>query len=309
MKLTLLAGGVGGGRMARGLAEVPGVDLTVIVNVGDDERIYGLAVSPDIDTVIYTMAGREGPHGWGLRGDRFEAMDALDALPIDTTFRIGDRDLATNLFRTDRMAAGWSLTWVATALASAFGVRATVLPSTDDPLRTRLKLREGDWVSFQDYFVARRHRDEVEDVRFEGAGFCRPSPGVIEAIDQADAVLFAPSNPVLSIWPILAVPAIGEAIAARPRLLAVSPLIGGVAVKGPAHRVLASLGYGATTEGLVASYGGLLTDVVIDDTDRADRPRLSSVRVHVTNTRMEDLAASIRLAQSVVDVLSDGAGK
>ena len=127
MRLAMLSGGVGGARLARGLAAVTDVDLTVIVNVGDDERIYGLSVSPDIDTVIYTMAGREGPHGWGLRDDSFTVMGAMDALPIDTTFRIGDRDIATNLFRTDRLAGGWSLTWVTTALASAFGVPATVL--------------------------------------------------------------------------------------------------------------------------------------------------------------------------------------
>jgi LPPG:FO 2-phospho-L-lactate transferase len=306
MKLTLLSGGVGGGRLARGLAQVPDVDLTVIVNVGDDERVYGLAVSPDIDTVIYTMAGREGPHGWGLRDDRFQVMEALDAMPIETTFRIGDRDVATNLFRTDRIEAGWSLTWVTTALASAFGVKATILPATDDPLRTQVKIQGGLWVSFQDYFVVRNHADDVEDVRFEGAGYSRPAPGVIEAIDSCDALLIGPSNPVLSIWPILAVPAIGEAVAAKSRLMAVSPLIGGVALKGPAHRVLTTLGYGASTAGLVASYGGLLTDVVVDATDANDRAGTGKPRMHVTDTRMPDLTASVRLAHTIVDLLSAG---
>ena len=150
MRLTMLSGGVGGARFARGLASISGVDLTVVVNVGDDDRIYGLKVSPDLDTVIYTLAGREGRQGWGLQDDPFTVMAAMEALPIDTTFRIGDRDLATNLFRTDRLAAGWSLTWVTTALASAFGVPATVLPATDDLLRSEIKVAKEGWISFQE---------------------------------------------------------------------------------------------------------------------------------------------------------------
>lgn len=304
MKLAMLSGGVGGARLARGLTALPEVDLTVIVNVGDDDHVYGLAVSPDIDTVIYTMAGREGPHGWGLKDDMFAVMNALDALPIDTTFRIGDSDLATNLFRTDRLAAGWSLTWVTTALASAYGVAGTVLPATDDPLRTQVKLAGGDWVDFQEYFVVRRHADEVEDVRFKGAGYCRAAPGVIEAIESAEALIIGPSNPVLSIWPILAIPAIGEAVSAKPQVAAVSPLIAGSALKGPAHRVLTSLGFGASTQGVAAAYGGLLTDLLIDGADAADAKGVSMPRIHVTDTRMPDVEASTRLAKTVVDLVT-----
>jgi LPPG:FO 2-phospho-L-lactate transferase len=302
----MLSGGVGGARLARGLAAIPEVDLTVIVNVGDDDRIYGLFVSPDIDTVVYTMAGREGPHGWGLRDDPFEVMNALDALPIDTTFRIGDRDIATNLFRTDRLSGGWSLTWVTTALASAFGVPATILPATDDPLRSQVKLAGGEWISFQEYFVARRHADDISDIRFEGGGFCRPAPGVIEAIEASDALIIGPSNPVLSIWPILAVPAIGETVAHKSRVLAVSPLIGGSALKGPAHRILSALGYGTGTSAVIGSYGGLLTDIVIDNSDAADRNGIKKPRIHNTDTRMPDLAASTRLAQNIVDTIAAG---
>lgn len=302
----MLSGGVGGARLARGLAANPEVDLTVIVNVGDDERIYGLMVSPDIDTVIYTMAGREGSHGWGLRDDPFTAMAAMDALPIDTNFRIGDRDIATNLFRTDRLAGGWSLTWVTTALASAFGVPATILPATDDPLRSQLKVAGGDWISFQEYFVVRRHSDEVEDIRFEGAGFCRPAPGVIEAIEASDALVIGPSNPILSVWPILAVPAIGEAVAHKSRVMAVSPLIGGSALKGPAHRILAAFGYGTGTSAVIASYGGLLTDIVVDNADADDALGVKKPRIHVTDTRMPDLAASTKLAEVVIEALAHG---
>lgn len=297
----MLSGGIGGAKLARGFAALPDHELTVIANVGDDDRIYGLAVSPDIDTIIYTMAGREGPQGWGLADDPFAAMKALDSLPIDATFRIGDSDLATNLFRTDRLLAGWSLTWVTTALASAFGIAATILPVTDDPLRTEIRIPGEGWISFQEYFVHRRHADEVSDVRFRGSGFCRPAPGVMEALAQSDVVVIGPSNPVLSIWPILAVPGVADTIASHELVIGVSPLIGGSALKGPAHRVLESMGHGANTAGVVSSYSGLLTDLLIDESDHqvdtGKRPR-----IHTANTRMDDLAASTKVAQRVLEI-------
>ena len=313
----MLSGGVGGARLARGLAAIPEVDLTLIVNVGDDDRIYGLTVSPDIDTVIYTMAGREGPHGWGLRDDSFTVMGAMEPLPIDTTFRVGDHDLATNLFRTARLEAGWSLTWVTTALASAFGVPAIVLPATDDPLKTELKVARDEWISFQDYFVVRHHEAEVEDIRFEGADAAIPAPGVIEAIESCDALVIGPSNPVLSIWPILAIPAIGKAVSRKNRVMAVSPLIGGSALKGPADRVLLTLGYGTGTAAVINSYGGLLTDIIIDSADSADAAApsrkgtgppgsvVSHPRIRITDTRMGDVAASTRLARFVLEAIGD----
>jgi len=303
MKVVLLSGGVGGARLARGLAAVADLELTVVVNIGDDERVYGLDVSPDIDTVIYTMAGREGPHGWGLENDTFAVMDALDGLPIDTAFRIGDRDAATNLFRTDRLAAGWSLTWVTTALASAFGVGADVLPASDDPVRTKVRIADGSWLGFQEYFVARRHADEVKDVRFDGAPFSHPAPGVVEAIGRAKAVVIGPSNPVLSIWPILAVPGISEAISTRQKVIGVSPLIGGTALKGPAHRVLSSLGFLPGNPGVVQSYGGLLTDLFIDESDAGDANLNSPPHIHVTDIRIPDLSTSTRLADEILGAM------
>jgi LPPG:FO 2-phospho-L-lactate transferase len=249
------------------------------------------------------MAGREGPQGWGLRDDPFVAMKALDALPIDATFRIGDGDLATNLFRTDRLAAGWSLTWVTTALASAFGIGATILPVTDDPLRTEVRIPGEGWISFQEYFVLRRHVDEVSDVRFRGAGFCRPAPGVMEALAGADVVVIGPSNPVMSIWPILAVPGVADTIAQAERVIGVSPLIGGTSLKGPAHRVLESMGHGASTAGVISSYSGLLTDLLIHESD--DEPRAAKMpRIHLDDTRMGDLAASTRVAARVLQIAS-----
>lgn len=301
MKVVLLSGGVGGARLARGLAALSDVELTVVVNIGDDERVYGLEISPDIDTVIYTLANREGPHGWGLAQDTFTMMDALDGLPIDTAFRIGDRDAATNLFRTDRLAAGWSLTWVTTALASAFGVAADVLPASDDPVRTKLLTGNGEWLGFQEYFVVRRHADEVKDVRFEGAAFCQPAPGVIEAINAAGAVVIGPSNPVLSIWPILAVPGIADAVMGHRRVIGVSPLIGGNALKGPAHRVLASLGFPAGNSGVIEAYGGILTDLFIDTADAGDGAGSGPPRLHATDIRIPDLEAATRLSQEILD--------
>ncbi len=303
MRLVLLSGGVGGARLARGLAALSEVDLTVVVNVGDDDRVYGLEVSPDLDTVIYTMAGKEGPHGWGLAGDSFEMMNALEALPFDTSFRIGDRDGATNLFRTDRMAAGWSLTWVTTAIASAFGIGATVLPATDDPLRTKLMIPGGEWLPFQEYFVTRGHVDEVVDIRFEGAAGAKPAPGVVEAITAATAVVIGPSNPILSIWPILAVPGISEALAHVPRVIGVSPLVGGAALKGPAHRVLTSLGFSAGTRGVAEAYDGILTDLFVDKTDSGDEKRIRTPRIRVAETRIPDLASSTALAMELVGIL------
>jgi len=301
MRITMLSGGVGGAKLARGIAALTGHELTVVANVGDDDRIYGLAVSPDIDTIIYAMAGREGRQGWGLAGDDFEAMKALDALPIDATFRIGDADLATNLFRTDRLLAGWSLTWVTTALASAFGIAATILPVTDDPLRTEIRIAGEGWVAFQEYFVHRRHADEVSDVRFRGAGFCRPAPGVIEAIAGCDAVVIGPSNPVLSIWPILAVPGVADTVAQKEHVVGVSPLIGGNAFKGPAPRVLVSMGHSADTAGIVSAYSGLLTDLVVDVSDAEPNPGRRP-RLHTAETTMNDLAASTRLAERVLEI-------
>jgi LPPG:FO 2-phospho-L-lactate transferase len=303
MRVVLLSGGVGGARLARGLVAIPEVELTLVVNVGDDDQVYGLEVSPDLDTVIYTMAGMEGPHGWGLSGDSFAMMDALEALPFDSTFRIGDRDAATNLFRTDRLAAGWSLTWVTTAIASAFGIAATVLPATDDRLRTKLFTPAGEWLRFQEYFVTRHHSDEVVDVRFEGAANAKPAPGVIEAISAADAVIIGPSNPVLSIWPILAVPGITEALSQVRPVIGVSPLIGGAALKGPAHRVLASLGLPAGNAGVAKAYDGLLTDLFVDKADSADQTRITTPRVRVTDIRIPDLAASTALARQVLGLL------
>jgi len=303
---VLLAGGVGGARAARAIAGVldPGA-LTVIGNVGDDETIYGLAVSPDLDTLVYTLAGIEGPAGWGVDGDTFVVMGHLDALGVPTSFRLGDRDLATCLSRTATLAAGGTLTAATRTIAASLGVSTPVLPATDDPVRTVITTTSGERLAFQEYFVTRGHRDEVAGVVYRGAENARPAPGVIDAIAAADLIVIAPSNPPLSIHPTLAVPGIREAIAAKERVVAISPLFGGRALKGPADRVLASLGYPPGNAGVLASYDGLITDFVVDDGDAADADApVGPVRIHVTRTLLGTPSDARRFGTWFVEAFS-----
>jgi LPPG:FO 2-phospho-L-lactate transferase len=291
--------------MARGLAALDDIDLTVVVNVGDDEVVYGLHVSPDLDTVVYTLAGVEGPEGWGLTADTFTVMKRLSLFGTDTRFRIGDRDLATHLFRTQELLAGATLSDVTARTAAALGVPGTILPATEDTLRTMIKTAGGEWLSFQEYFVMRRHEDEVADLRFEGAAMAAPAPAVITAIEAAEAVIIGPSNPPLSIWPILAIRDIASAIEAADRVMAVSPLIGGRALKGPADRVMASLGLPGGNAGVVAAYGALLNDLVIHTGDANERAELGKlgVKIHVGDTRIADPTAAWSFAEWLVDLL------
>ncbi len=295
----MLSGGVGGARLARGLAAVlPAGRLTLVVNVGDDDEVYGVHVSPDLDTVMYTLAGIEGPHGWGIAGDTFTVMERLTSLGVDTSFRLGDRDLATCLHRTAGLAAGRPLSAITGELAAAYGIGATILPATDEPVRTRVQVEGGEVLPFQEYFVARGHRDDVEALEFAGSDAAKPAPGVVAAIEDADVVVIAPSNPPLSIWPILAVPAIHDAVAAKRRVVAVSPLFGGRALKGPAHRVLASLGFPPGNAGVVASYDGLVTDLVVDAGDADDA--VIGPRVHVRDTRFARAEEAARFARELM---------
>ncbi len=304
--ITLLSGGVGGARLARGLAAVlPPEHLTVIVNVGDDEEVYGLHVSPDLDTVLYTLAGREGPHGWGVAGDSFDMMERLAGLGIDTTFRLGDEDLVTNVFRTLALESGSSLTEIVDKLAASMGIAHRIVPVTDDPLRTRIRTVEGEWLSFQEYFVMRAHRDEVAEVVYAGADEAAAAPGVLEAIDRADLVVIAPSNPPLSVWPILAVPGVRKAVA-RAATVVVSPLFGGKALKGPADRVMASLGLPPGNTGVLAAYEGLVDRLVIDRGDAAEADRLaaSGTAISVLDTRIADPAAAASFAEKLLEAAS-----
>ena len=297
MKVVELSGGVGGARLARGLAALPEIELTVVVNVGDDETFHGLRVSADIDTVLYTLAGIEGPEGWGRRDDTFTFNEELARFGADNRFRLGDRDLALIVTRAARLAGGESLSEVTADLADRLGIEAAVLPATDDDLRTEVLLESG-WTAFQEYFVIRRNRDEVREVAYRGAESARPAPGVVEAIETADLLVIAPSNPPLSIWPIVAVPPIREAVARHPRVIAVSPLFGGKALKGPADRVMATLGLPPGNRGVARAYEGLIDTLVVDSGDSGEE--IEGLPVVALDTRIAEPASAARFAAELV---------
>ena len=297
MKVALLSGGVGGSRFARGLVEaVGGPNVTVIGNVGDDLEVLGMSVSPDLDSILYALAGlNDEDRGWGRAGETWEALGTVSALGGEDWFRLGDRDLGLHLVRTQALRSGEPLSAVTARLAQLLGIDAAILPATDDRLRTWIDTPAGSF-QFQEWFVARGHRDEVDRVRFEGDP--APAPGVLEAIEAADAILIAPSNPYVSIWPIVAVSRIRAALESRRvPAVAVSPLIGGRAVKGPADRMLARMAGGTTPEHVASCYGGLIDALVVDEADPAGPV---AVRRVVTHTLMTDLAASRRLAETAL---------
>ncbi len=300
MKVVELSGGVGGARLARGFSAVDEVDLTVVVNVGDDLPTHGLYVAPDIDTVIYTLAGIEGPQGWGRADDTFVVNDELGRFGLDNSFRLGDRDLAMKIYRTRRLAEGASLSEVTAAARQVFGVSASVLPVSDDPIRTTVLTREGLTLTFQAYFVERGHRDHVTALSFEGAESATAAHGVVEAIDDADLFVIGPSNPPMSIWPILAVDEVGAAVRRHRQVAAVSPLIGGKTVKGPADAVMSDLGLGTGTPGVIAAYRDLIDVLVVDDTDASDSGEIDGVRVVARPTLMTDRDRARQLAEAIL---------
>jgi LPPG:FO 2-phospho-L-lactate transferase len=300
VKLVCLSGGVGGAKLARGLYDVLGRDLTVVGNVGDDLEVLGLHVSPDLDSLLYALAGlNDEERGWGRSGETWRALESARDWGADAWFQLGDLDLGLHLTRTEALARGEPLSVVTRGLARAAGLTTTLLPATDDRVRTHVVTSAGTF-SFQDWFVARRHADEVDGLRYEGADEATAAPGVLEAIAEADALVLAPSNPFVSLHPILAVPSVRAALVARRvRCVAVSPLIGGRSVKGPLDRMLTRMAGGTTPAHVAACYEGLLDALVID---AADEPAEAPVPLVVTATLMEDRAASRRLAEVVLEV-------
>jgi LPPG:FO 2-phospho-L-lactate transferase len=300
LKVTVLTGGVGGARFVRALAEtLPPADVTAIVNVGDDLDVFGLHVSPDLDSVLYALAGLgDEERGWGRSGETWRALESATQLGADAWFRLGDLDLGLHLARAERLARGEPLSDATAALARAAGVETTILPATDDALRTRLETPAGSF-EFQDWFVRRGHRDEVDAVRFEGSETAAPAPGVLAALADADLLAIAPSNPYVSIWPILAVGAVREALEQRSvPCVGVSPLIGGRAVKGPADRMLARMAGGTSPAHVAGCYDGLLDALVVDEADSGgDAP----LRTIVTQTLMTDAGSRRRVAEAVLD--------
>jgi LPPG:FO 2-phospho-L-lactate transferase len=303
--ITALAGGVGAARLLAGLVRVvPPAAVTAVVNTGDDTIMHGLHVSPDLDTVMYTLAGLSDPgRGWGLAGETWTVMDALERLGGEAWFRLGDRDLATHLLRTDRLRSGATLTEVTVELAHAYGVDIGLVPMADDPIQTRLTLVDGPEIAFQEYFVRRRHDVAVASVRYEGASGAKPAPGVLDAIEDAQTVIICPSNPVLSIGPILALPGVRDALAGRRQdVVAVSPIIAGKALKGPADRLLQELGHECSAVGVALLYRDVAATLVIDDADASLAPRVEEVglRCVVAPTVMSSADHAAALARVVL---------
>jgi len=300
MNVVVLAGGLGGSRLARALAEtIDPHELTVVGNVGDDLEVLGLHVSPDLDTILYTLTGRlDESKGWGRAGETWSALETVAELGGESWFRLGDLDLGVHLVRTQALRAGEQLSAVTARLARAFGLEAALLPATDDRLRTWLETPAGE-LPFQEWFVARGHRDEVDGVRFEGDEAATPAPGVLEALEAADLIAIAPSNPFVSIGPILAVSPIREAIEGRHApAVAVSPLIGGEAVRGPAARMLRRLRGGTGPQQVTDCYDGLIDALVIDEADANEE---AGIRTIVTRTLMDDADGRRRVAEAVLE--------
>ena len=300
MKTVLLSGGVGGARFARGLQDVLGPgELTIVGNVGDDLEVLGLHVSPDLDSILYTLAGlADDERGWGRADESWRTLESVASWGGEDWFKLGDLDLGLHLVRTKALHRGASLSQVTALLAAKAGLRTWILPATDDRLRTHVATPAGT-LPFQEWFVARRHEDEVDAVIVEGIEDARPAPGVISALAAAEAILIAPSNPYVSIGPILAVREIREALEGRAvRSVAVSPLVGGKAVKGPADRMLLRMAGGTTPDLVAQSYKGLIDALVID---RSDAPAAAAVPLVVTDTLMTDRDASRRLAETVLE--------
>ena len=306
--ITALAGGVGAARLLRGMVEVidPG-ELTAVVNVGDDTELHGLHIAPDLDTVLYTLADAINPEtGWGLAGETWRVMESLGRLGGITWFNLGDQDLATHCYRTQRLTEGAVLGEITAELARSFGVGVRLLPVTDDRLRTRLTLADGREVGFQEYFVKLRHDVAVTSVRFDGAEEARPGPGVLTALSEAETIVLCPSNPVVSIDPLLAVPGVRSALEARrDRIVGVSPIVAGAALKGPADRLLREMGFASTAAGVARWYAPWVGTLVIDeaDADLAGAVEAEGVRCIVAPTVMSDVPRAAALARVVLGAL------
>ncbi len=307
MRIAVLAGGVGGARFVQALTEVvPPSDVTVIANVGDDLEVHGLHVSPDLDTLLYTLAGLgDEERGWGRADETWNARETIERLGGETWFQLGDRDLGLHLVRTEALRRGEPLSGVTERIARAVGLELALLPATDDRLRTRIRTPSGEF-EFQEWFVARGHTDRVDEVVYDGAAEATPAPGVLEALEGAELIALAPSNPFVSIGPILAVDEIRAAVERRrERVVAVSPLIGGRAVKGPAEAMFQSLAGGTGAAQVTDCYKGLIGALVIDEADADDAAAVAErgVRPLVTRTLMSEPEARQALIETVLGLV------
>lgn len=306
-RVVVLTGGVGGAKLVLGLMQVmPADQISAIVNTGDDFRHLGFAIAPDLDTLLYTLSGKaNAAQGWGREGETWQFMETLKSLGGEDWFLLGDGDMALHVLRTQLMAAGEPLSAVTAHFARAWGVDIAMLPMTNDPVATHLSTDEGD-LPFQHYFVARRCAPVVEAIRFEGADSARPAPGVLDAIATADAILIAPSNPWLSVDPVLAVPGIRAALtSARAPVVAVSPIVGGQAVKGPTAKLMGELGLSVTNAAIAAHYDGVIDGLLVDERDGGNGLALPHA---VTDTLMQTLDDRARVARAALDLAARLAG-
>lgn len=305
--ITALAGGTGAAKFLRGLATLADPDrLTVIGNTADDIELWGLHISPDLDTLTYTLAGIiDEARGWGIRDDSFYCLQAMAAFGSETWFNLGDRDLATHLFRTESLRRGQSLSAVTDAIRHALGVRSRILPMSDQPVRTKIRT-PGGWLTFQEFFVREKAQVEILDVVYEGAEAARPAPGVVKAIREARAVLVCPSNPVTSIGPILAVPGVVEALReTQAVVIAISPIVAGAAVSGPAAALMTAKRLPVSAVGVAWVYREWVDVMVIDRQDQGLMPELLRLGVSplVADTLMTDRQREVALAQVVLETL------
>ena len=303
--IAALAGGVGAARFLTGLSRiVKEEDLSVIVNTGDDIELFGLHISPDLDIVTYTLAGIvDETKGWGVMGDTFQCLEMLKAYGFDTWFGLGDRDLATHLYRTESLKKGYTLTQITREISSVLLLKTKILPMTDDMFETRVRTSEGS-IHFEEYFVRRQAKDEVLGIEFVGVATAKPAPGVLEAILDAEIVVVCPSNPIVSISTILAVDGVRDALKrTNARVVGVSPIVAGMPIKGPADKILRGLGFEVSAYGVAKLYSDFLDTFVIDTKDTESKSRVENlgVKVKVTNTVMKSLEDKISLAKVVLE--------
>ncbi|MFQ5758219.1 MAG: 2-phospho-L-lactate transferase [Candidatus Bathyarchaeia archaeon] len=305
--ITALAGGVGAARFLQGLVRVvPEEDITVVVNTGDDIELYGLHISPDLDIVMYTLAGIvDEEKGWGIRGDTFNCLDTLQKYGHETWFKLGDRDLATHIHRTQLLKSGLSFSGATQKLRQRLGVRVRILPMTDEKFETKI-VTEAGTIHFQEYLVKRKAQDKVTGVIFEGEREARPAPGVVDSILNADVVVICPSNPIVSIGTILSVKDIRSTLKeTEAKVIAISPIVGGSPVKGPADKLMRGLGLEVSAYAVAELYQDFLDAFVIDQVDEAERERIAKLGLHVvtTNTLMKSIEDKIRLARVVLGLV------
>jgi LPPG:FO 2-phospho-L-lactate transferase len=303
--ITCLAGGVGAARFLEGLANVfPPEKITAIVNTGDDLQYLGCHVSPDLDIVTYTLAGlAEKRNGWGIENDSFNCLDQLAKYSAETWFRIGDKDFATHLLRTAFLQQGFNLSEVTEKIRTSLKVKAQILPMTDQIVATKIKTPAGV-LEFQEYFVKRGFKDQVQDVTYEGASLASPAPGVTPAIEKADLIIFCPSNPILSIGPILAIPGIRDSLSkTRAKIVGISPIVGGKAIKGPLDKMMESLGLEVSPFSVAQLYRGLMRGYVVDEQDKSIASKITSLgmKVLATNTLMDSMEAKTKLARNTIN--------